>query len=144
MFLFFAYVCRVNFARRLRLFIVGVLIGCLVVWGLLMRGRKFPAWTPEGRIIEALQKFPVKISAEARCMMRCNNISDNDMLSLINTADVLFSESEIRGVDTPEYILQGQGVDGRKFKMRFRNNYEDNDLLSVIPFGDALKTCDCR
>jgi hypothetical protein len=133
-----------NFPRRLRLFVFGILIGCLVVWGLLMRGRKFPAWTPEGRILEALQQYPVKISQPARCMMQCNNISENDILSIINTADVIFSESTVRDIEIPEYILQGQGIDGRKYKMRFRSRTEENDLMEVITFGAALKTCDCR
>jgi hypothetical protein len=133
-----------NFARRLSLFIFGILIGCLVVWALLMRGREFPAWTPEGRILEALQRYPVMVSPEARCMMECNNISNNDMLSVINTADVIFSESTVRGIETPEYILEGQGLDGKKYKMRFRSRTEENDLLAVIPFGDALQTCACK
>jgi hypothetical protein len=138
------YVCNMNFARRLRLFIFGILVGCLVVWALLMRGREFPAWTPEGRILEALQQHPVKVSQAARCMMQCNNISNNDMLSVINSADVVFSESTVRDIETPEYILQGQGLNGRRFKMRFRSRMEENDLLAVIPFGDAIQTCDCK
>ena len=77
-------------------------------------------------------------------MMECNNISNYDMLSLINSADVIFSESTVRGIETPEYVLEGKGLDGRKYKMRFRSKMNDNELLAVIPFGDALKTCSCQ
>jgi hypothetical protein len=98
-----------SFARRIRLFIIGILIGSLVVWGFLFRGRTFPAWTPEGRVLEALQEHPIRITSEARCMLNCNKISDDDILALIADGVVLFSESDIRGKDIPEYVVEGKG-----------------------------------
>jgi hypothetical protein len=133
-----------SFARRIRLFIIGILIGSLVVWGFLFRGRTFPAWTPEGRVLEALQEHPIRISSEARCMLNCNNITDDDILALIADGDVLFSESDIRGKDIPEYVVEGKGKNLKLYKMKFRSEYLTTVLISVLPSPNSNATCDCK
>ena len=133
-----------SFARRIRLFIIGILIGSLVVWGFLFRGRTFPAWTPEGRVLEALQEHPIRISSEARCMLNCNKITDDDILALIADGDVLFSESDIRGKDIPEYVVEGKGKNLKLYKMKFRSEYLTTVLISVLPSPNSNATCDCK
>lgn len=133
-----------NFARRLRLFIFGIILGGMVVWAMLIRGRNFPAWTPQGRILEALSEHPVIIRPQARCKMECNGIHEKDVLNIINTATVLFSESEIRGREIPEYVLAGKTLDGREIKMKFMSEPEENFLLDLIPTPSAPKICNCN
>lgn len=133
-----------SFARRIRLFIIGILIGSLVVWGFLFRGRTFPAWTPEGRVLEALHEYPIRISSEARCMLNCNHITDEDILALIADGDVLFSESDIRGKDIPEYVVEGKGKNLKLYKMKFRSEYLTTVLISVLPTPNSNATCDCK
>ena len=133
-----------SFARRIRLFIIGILIGSLVVWGFLFRGRTFPAWTPEGRVLEALHEHPIRISSEARCMLNCNHITDDDILALIAEGDVLFSESDIRGKDIPEYVIEGKGKNLKLYKMKFRTEYLTTVLISVLPSPNSNATCDCK
>jgi len=133
-----------SFARRIRLFILGILIGSLVVWGFLFRGRTFPAWTPEGRVLEALNEHPIRISSKARCMLNCNHITDEDILSLIADGDVLFSESDIRGKDIPEYVVEGKGKNLKLYKMKFRSEYLTTVLISVLPTPNSNATCDCK
>lgn len=133
-----------SFARRIRLFIVGILIGSLVVWGFLFRGRTFPAWTPEGRVLEALREHPIRILSEARCMLDCNHITDEDILALIADGDVLFSESDIRGKDIPEYVVEGKGMNQKLYKMKFRSEYLTTVLISILPTTNSNKTCECK
>ena len=133
-----------SFARRIRLFITGILLGSLVVWGFLFRGRTFPAWTPEGRVLEALQEHPIRISSEARCLLDCNHIADEDILALIADGDVLFSESDIRGKDIPEYVVEGKGKNQKLYKMKFRSEYLTTLLISILPSPNSNATCDCK
>ena len=133
-----------SFARRIRLFIIGILIGSLVVWGFLFRGRTFPAWTPEGRVLEALQEHPIRISSEARCMLNCNHITDDDILALIADGDVLFSESDIRGKDIPEYVIEGKGKNQKLYKMKFRTEYLTTVLISILPSPNSNARCECK
>ncbi|MEX1189380.1 MAG: hypothetical protein WED33_08985 [Bacteroidia bacterium] len=131
-----------DFKRRLRLFIFGILLGSGVVWAFLFRGRDLPAWTPEGRILEALQQNPVKISSLAKCKLSCFDISDEDILEVIRTADVNFSESNIRDKEVPEYVLEGKGVNGDMHKLLFRSEYMSSYLMDVLP-EDEGKDCNC-
>ncbi len=131
-----------DFKRRLRLFIFGVLLGSFVVWGFLFRGRDLPAWTPEGRVLEELQKNPVKISSLAKCKSACYEITEADILQVLGTADVKFSESNIRDKDVPEYVLEGKGVNGETHKLLFRIEYMSSYLLDILPEDDR-KDCNC-
>jgi hypothetical protein len=133
-----------NFPRRIALFIFGVLMGSLMVWGMFFRNRTFPAWTPKGRILEALREHAVRISPKARCLLECNSIPHEDIVTLLSGAEVLLDESSIHDVDTPEYVLSGKGKSGRLYKMKFRSEYMNTYLITLIPTPDARKTCDCN
>jgi hypothetical protein len=130
------------FSRRITLFLFGTLLGCFFVWAVLMRGRDFPAWTPEGRVLEQLRANPIKIAPKAACQLNCATLENNDILSVLQSAEVLFSESAIRGKEIPEYILEGEGTKKQKIKMKFRSEYMSTKLLEVLakPVSD---TCKC-
>jgi len=132
-----------NFPRRIALFVFGVALGSAMVWGMFFRDRTFPAWTPKGRIIEALREHAIRISPKARCFMVCNSISNEDVVSVLSTAEVLLNESSIRGKEIPEYVLYGRATTGKLYKLKFRSEYMSTILITVIPTTDAGKTCDC-
>lgn len=107
---------------------------------MLFRGRDFPAWTPEGRVLEQMREYPVKISQRAACQLECAKLSNNDILQVLNTAEVLFSESDIRGKEIPEYILEGKGLNGQTLKMKFRSEQMITKLLELVK---PATTCNC-
>lgn len=132
-----------HFSRRLTLFLFGTLLGSFFVWAVLMRGRDFPSWTPEGRVLEQLRAHPIKISPKAECQLKCAGLKTDDIIHVLQTAEVLFSESSIRDKEIPEYILEGEGVAQPKLKMKFRSEYLSTKLLEVLakPLSD---TCKCE
>ena len=114
-----------------------------MVWGMFFRNRTFPAWMPKGRILEALREHAVRVSPTARCLLSCNAIPEQEILSVLNTAEVLIGESDIRSKDVPEYVLEGKGSTGKTYKMKFRSEYMSTYLITILPTPDAGKTCDC-
>lgn len=132
-----------HFSRRLTLFLFGTLLGSFFVWAVLMRGRDFPSWTPEGRVLEQLRSHPIKISPKAECQLKCAGLKTDDIIHVLQSAEVLFSESSIRDKEIPEYILEGEGVAKLKLKMKFRSEYLSTKLLEVLakPLSD---TCKCE
>jgi len=132
-----------SFGRRLRLFILGILLGSGVVWAFLIKGRTFPAWTPKGRILESLQQQPVKISTNAKCLLGCLKISNDDVLEILRTADVNFSESNIRDMEVPEYVLEGKARNGQKHKLLFRSEYMSAYLITVKVPKEKQISCGC-
>jgi hypothetical protein len=77
-------------------------------------------------------------------MLNCNKITDDDILALIADGDVLFSESDIRGKDIPEYVVEGKGKNLKLYKMKFRSEYLTTVLISVLPSPNSNATCDCK
>lgn len=127
----------------MRLFIIGILLGSGFVWVFLFRGRDFPAWTPQGRVLETLRENPVKISAKARCKMECLNLTGDDVLELLNNAEVKFGESNIRNREVPEYLLEGKGSDAKLHQMMFRSEYKSTYLIDIVEENEG-KPCNCE
>jgi hypothetical protein len=83
-----------------------------------------------------------KISSLAKCKSACYEITEADILQVLGTADVKFSESNIRDKDVPEYVLEGKGVNGETHKLLFRIEYMSSYLLDILPEDDR-KDCNC-
>ncbi|MEZ5172476.1 MAG: hypothetical protein R2850_02940 [Bacteroidia bacterium] len=132
-----------DFRKRLRLFIIGILLGSGFVWVFLFRGRDFPAWTPQGRVLETLRENPIKISAKARCKMECLGVTGDDIVTLLNNAEVKFGDSNIRNREIPEYLLEGKGQDSRAHKMMFRSEYKSTYLIDIQEDYEG-KSCSCE
>ena len=97
-----------TFIQRLGYYGFGVGIGCLFVYALLIRDREFPAWTPEGRVLEELTMDTIFISPKLEL-----NFSDSALRSKVKNSDVLFRKSIVRGEPCREYQL-----DSKKERMR--------------------------
>lgn len=132
-----------NFTRRLTLFIFGILLGSAFVYAVLIRGREMPAWLPGDRVLEELRKNPVQVSAKGACQLKCNSLENNDILNLLNTAEVLFSESDVREKEIPEYVLEGKGLKGQTLKMKFKSQQTTTNFLELIQPATA-DTCNCK
>ena len=132
-----------NFTRRLTLFIFGTLLGSAFVYAVLIRGRDMPAWLPGDRVLEQLREHAVQVSSKGACQLQCNQLGNNDILSVLNTAEVKFSESDIRGKDIPEYVLEGKGLKGQTLKMKFKSTQLTTNFLELVQPTTA-DTCNCK
>lgn len=132
------------FSRRLALFIFGILLGSLFVYGTLIRGRTFPAWLPSDRVLESMREHPIQISAKLRCELECLGLVNQDVASVLadEDADVLFDESDIRGKEKPEYIIEGKTLAGKKMKFKFRSDGLSTRALSAS--SPEAAACNCN
>jgi hypothetical protein len=80
-----------SFLQRLSYFAFGAGLGCVIVYGLLIRDRDFPAWLPGDRVIEELTKQPVVIAPEVGV-----TFSDSIYKLKMEDADVEFKKSIVR------------------------------------------------
>ncbi len=132
------------FARRLALFIFGILLGSVFVYAILIRGRSFPAWLPSDRVMEALRENPIQISARLRCELECLKLENQDVASILadEEADVLFEESDIRGKEKPEYVIEGKVRSGKKMKMKFRSEGLSTRAIAIT--SPEASSCNCK
>ena len=99
-----------KFRQRLGYFGFGVGLGCLLVYGLLIKGREFPAWLPEGRVLEELAADSIQIAPGIEL-----NFSDSILIEKIKKSDVLFRESIVKANPCKEYQLESE-----EERMRFK------------------------
>ena len=85
----------------------------------------------------------MQVSAKGACQLKCNKLENNDILNLLNTAEVLFSESDVRNKDIPEYVLEGKGLKGQTLKMKFKSQQTTTNFLELIQPATA-DTCNCK
>jgi len=130
------------FSRRLALFIFGILLGSVFVYAILIRGKDFPAWLPEDRVLESLREHPIQISSRMACELSCLGLQNTDVVKVLSTAEVLFSESDVRGKEQPEYVLKGKLNNGKDAKMKFRTDGLTTRAVGIV--DPSTSTCNCN
>ncbi len=99
-----------NFLHRFKFFAIGVGLGCLIVYALLIRDRDFPAWLPGDRVLEELAVDSVIIGSDIQLPF-----ADSLLKEHILNSDVLFDESKVRDMACREYQLESETE-----RMRFK------------------------
>ncbi|MCB9173426.1 MAG: hypothetical protein H6589_02360 [Flavobacteriales bacterium] len=95
-----------NFVGRLKYYLIGFGLGCVIVWATLYRNSDRPSWLPEGRILEFLEKTEIKISDELKCKLECNSIPlDFLNAKFFKNANVDFKQSATQRKPCPEYHI---------------------------------------
>lgn len=128
-----------GFWRRFRTYLVGVGLGLLLVY-VFFGDRDFYSWTPEGRVLLAIDSSEVTISALAKCQLSCLQIDQDSLQRLMDNATVDFSESETSKKPCPIYKIKHIGNEGvLNLEWEVCENKEKVKLMIV---GSA-KDCDC-
>jgi hypothetical protein len=99
-----------NFLQRFKFFGIGVGLGCVIVYFLLIRNRDFPAWLPEDRVLEELAVDSVIIANDIQLPF-----ADSLLKERILNSDVIFDESKVRDMACREYQLESETE-----RMRFK------------------------
>ena len=95
-----------NFKDRLKYYLLGFGLGCVIVWATLYRNNDRPSWLPEGRILEFLAKTDIIVSDDLKCKLNCNAIPVDFLnAAFFKTAKVNFEESATQRKPCPEYKI---------------------------------------
>lgn len=95
-----------NFKNRLKYYLLGFGLGCVIVWATLYRNSDRPSWLPQGRILEFLEKADIQISDELKCKLECNAIPLDFMnKAFFKAAKVDFKQSSTQRKPCPEYYI---------------------------------------
>lgn len=67
-----------------------------------------------------------------KCVLDCQQITDEDIFTLFTEGDVLFSESETQA-DPKKYVLEGNRIsNGHSFKIKFTVRDSTSEIYEVI------------
>ncbi|MEW6469762.1 MAG: hypothetical protein AB1458_12600 [Bacteroidota bacterium] len=130
------------FYRRLRLYLFGVLLGCVLVYFLLIRNRDLGGWLPGNQIIGKIRSNELLFSSNAECMMQCLGITRGDIKKMIDsTATVNMKQSNVHISDCPIYALEDK--DKYELSLLVQSCDSSATVLNVARTTEEKTSCDC-
>lgn len=85
--------------RRFTIYGFGVVLGLILAWGLFLRGRNmknYTSWTPNNRILEEIRlDTSLVLNQNNWCEIQCLGFSSITYDALLNSGNVVFSESDV-------------------------------------------------
>ena len=126
--------------KKIILYLSGVFLGVFLV-KFLFGGRNISCnYFPSERVKDNIMRKELKITDFSACQTRALGLSDKSVDSLIAIADILFSESKIRGENCPEYVLRTQN-NGSNFFLVVRNCTDEATLVFLDTARHATIRC---
>ncbi len=131
-----------TFGRRLRLYILGVLMGCLMVV-FFFQGRLsiLTDWMPNNRVLLRLQQTDALYTDVALCELRCIDLDTAHVSALKADGDVQFNLSDTH--KEPKTYVVDAVVKEKKVRMTFLAADSSSTLLGAKLVEDVV-LCDCE
>lgn len=93
--------------KRVRLFIIGVILGSIIMYFFVLKDRNIYLG-PEEVIITKIQEGKPQISDLAKCKMQCYSITPTDIKTLLENADIDFGASDVHGKPCKTYLINNE------------------------------------
>jgi len=130
--------------RRILLFLAGIILGCVMVYFTLIRGKNRTYWLPGNRVKELILKSKIVYSSHARCMMKCRQIDIDHVKSILQNGDVNFSESNVRNASCPSYAVEGNIPGNRKIRIVVTTADSVAKIETAIDLDFKKDSCLCN
>lgn len=131
-----------NFGRRLRLYIFGVLMGSvLVMFFFNDRLHILTDWLPGNRVLTLLQASEPLFTEQALCQLECFDLDTADVRIAKQDGNVRFKLSETR-LEPKNYVVDSN-LEAGKVRMTFSISDSLATLISVSLPEEAV-LCDCN
>jgi hypothetical protein len=130
-----------SFGRRLRLYLLGFLLGMgLVVFFFNDRLSLLTSWLPNDRVLLRLQMTEALYADSALCHLDCFSLDTADVSLVKKEGDVQFGLSETH--ETPMIYVVDKRINDRLVRMHFLATDSSSSLIQVEVPNDRIN-CDC-
>lgn len=147
---------RKVFFRRLKVYLFGCGLGCIVVWATLLKDRDDrPSWLPQGRILEFLAEADITINDQLKCELECYNIPVDFLKTdtvFWKHSEVNFDKSAVHRKPCPEHYIESKLSDGRAIGIYVENCETCIDcpaeftasLRGIVNLSQKENSCNCN
>ena len=131
--------------QRIRLYLYGFIIGAVLVYFLLFKGKDRTFWLPGNRVKEQVDKSTFRFSEHAKCILECKNITEEEVREVLKNGDVNFSESDTHGVPCPSYAIEGTSHN-KKLRVLLTVFERDStaEITTAINLESGKDSCKCK
>lgn len=119
---------------------IGFGLGLLIVY-VIFGDRELNTWTPQKRVLTAIDSSEVSFSERAICLMQCLQLQENEWRAIQKTAEVDFSESATKRKPCPNYRLNA--IYREKNYALIWEVCEKEGKVKLLTIVEAGKNCDC-
>jgi hypothetical protein len=130
--------------KRTLLFLSGLLIGCVLVYFTLIRGKDRSYWLPGNRLKEQVKQSKIIFSEHAKCIMACRGISEETVNTVLKEGDVNFGESDVHNTPCPSYAFDGKTKEGKKIRIICTACDSIAEVTTAINLDAGKDTCRCK
>lgn len=122
------------------MYLLGVGLGLILVY-LFFGSRDLPAWTPEGRVMTAIDSSRQFYSERALCQLECHGLDSSLIPEMQADAKVKFSESNTKKKPCPVYLIN---THFRKLDYQLIWEVcEDRERVKLLSLQSANRQCEC-
>jgi len=131
-----------SWGKRIQLYLFGLILGLVVVYFFVLKDKNIYK-TPQEIIFERLKSYSIIDSEISLCKFNCIGRDHKELGILLETAEINYSESDVRKKPFPVYKIYGKNQ-GSAIQF-FRAEMRDTNFV-IIDLGLVAEkdTCACK
>jgi hypothetical protein len=129
-----------DFSRRLRLFLIGVVLGSVIMYFYVLKDKNIYK-SPKEVIKEKLLHFPMQLSTKAACQIACNNLDTSALRKVWLNAEIDLGKSIVDEKPCPLYhIVLAEAIGETKII----ECTVCDDFVVIQEIKDTKAACNCH
>ena len=120
--------------RRVKYYLIGLGMGLVVTFFIF--GNRGCSWLPENRVKTQIESSAIVRTDSMKCILACNDISDDFIYELVKNGEVLFSESQVRN-EPKVYVIEYEDI-----KLHFA--IEEDSVVAIVNLNQSKDCNDCK
>lgn len=129
-----------DFSRRLRLFLIGVVLGSVIMYFYVLKDKNIYK-SPKEVIVEKLLHFPLQTSTKAACQLNCTKLDTAQLRKAWTGAEIDLGKSKVDEKPCPLYhITLNPAVGG----VNIVSCSVCDDFVVLQEISSPLAGCDCK
>jgi hypothetical protein len=130
--------------KRLQLFIFGALLGSLIAYFALIRGKSklFEGFTPNSRVMLYVKASFSTENPTNACYIKCLNIDTTEMLRILDDASVIFNKSEPRQKPAV-FVIEDELENKSRIELRF-HVADSVAVIQNVMINNSTINCNCE